>query len=323
MRCKNCGWPNKPGATVCCKCKSPLDNEDTQLGDSVGEDSKPLSGAFAPGNTQQSEVDSEADTVLNSAVNQQIDDGLGKTVLETMDEPGVPGQRADEESPATRPEFFPNPHEEVRENPVPEPRSASCPEPRFPDECPQCHYPLRPNTQRCPNCQAVIWPIGSKNNEPVLPPTPQPGPQSSMYGAPVIFSDPASIGSTVMTSPHDVQKPAEPEFSGTVNPYIQAKPKAQFRLELIPGLGEVLREREHSFETEEGKEVKLNRSNTEATNNTITSKTQAVVKFDGEHWTIEDRSALQTTYVRAGRPIELHEGDIILLGDRQFVFHEI
>lgn len=26
MRCKNCGWPNKPGATNCSKCNSPLDD---------------------------------------------------------------------------------------------------------------------------------------------------------------------------------------------------------------------------------------------------------------------------------------------------------
>ncbi len=27
MRCKNCGWPNKPNETVCTKCGSPLENE--------------------------------------------------------------------------------------------------------------------------------------------------------------------------------------------------------------------------------------------------------------------------------------------------------
>ena len=306
MRCKNCGWPNKPGATVCCKCKSPLDYEETQLGDSVDEDSQSSAAGLASGNAN---VDSEAATVLNNIVSgvgnagAVEDSGLSKTVLESPvnspEQPVLP-QENQEESPATRPEF------------------------RFPDECPQCHYPLRPNTQRCPNCQAVIWPIGSPNNEPIIPPVPQPKPnvESTMYGAPVDIVKPTPLNSTVINSPHDVQKPDEP-LSSTVNPWLQAKPKAQFRLELIPGQGEVLREREHSFETEEGQEVKLNRSNTESSNNTITSKTQAVVKFDGEHWTIEDHSALQTTYVRAGRPMELHDGDIILLGDRQFVFHEI
>ena len=27
MRCKNCGWPNKPGETTCVKCNSPLDED--------------------------------------------------------------------------------------------------------------------------------------------------------------------------------------------------------------------------------------------------------------------------------------------------------
>lgn len=125
-----------------------------------------------------------------------------------------------------------------------------------------------------------------------------------------------------MANPHDLQKPqpaqSESEFSGTVNPYIQPKKKAEFRLELVPGQGERLEERERQFK---GEEVTLNRSNTEAGNNTITSKVQAIVKFDGDSWTIEDHSSLRTTYVRAARPIELRDGDIILLGDRQFVFH--
>ena len=27
MRCKNCGWPNRPGETICQKCGTPLDSE--------------------------------------------------------------------------------------------------------------------------------------------------------------------------------------------------------------------------------------------------------------------------------------------------------
>lgn len=26
MRCKNCGWPNKPDATTCSKCATPLES---------------------------------------------------------------------------------------------------------------------------------------------------------------------------------------------------------------------------------------------------------------------------------------------------------
>jgi hypothetical protein len=28
MRCKNCGWPNRPGETFCVKCNSPLETEE-------------------------------------------------------------------------------------------------------------------------------------------------------------------------------------------------------------------------------------------------------------------------------------------------------
>lgn len=280
MRCKNCGWPNKPGATVCCKCKSKLDNEGTQFDMSAGEQQNESPANLASGNAtiQQPDHDSEAKTVLN--IPAADDGGHMPTVVEGQPNEVTGGWMqqpvgSQEESPATRPEFV------------------------SPDECPQCHYPLRPNTRRCPNCQAVIWSVGSSESEST----------SSDSGS-----------STVMINPHDAQKPraAEDDSFGTVNPYMKPKPRAEFSLELIPGQGEQLRERQHNYQ---GEEVVLNRSNTESTNNTITGKVQAVVKFDGERWTIEDRSSLRTTYVRAGRPIELREGDIILLGDRQFIFH--
>lgn len=31
MRCKNCGWPNKPGETTCAKCGTPLENSNYEL----------------------------------------------------------------------------------------------------------------------------------------------------------------------------------------------------------------------------------------------------------------------------------------------------
>lgn len=71
----------------------------------------------------------------------------------------------------------------------------------------------------------------------------------------------------------------------------------------------------------EGKEVLLNRENTEADNGSITSQNQALLEFSNGRWTIEDKSEQGTTFVKASKKIELNEGDVILLGNRLFVFH--
>ena len=70
-----------------------------------------------------------------------------------------------------------------------------------------------------------------------------------------------------------------------------------------------------------GSEIILNRGNTEPNNNTITSKEQARLVYENHKWYIQDKSELQTTYVRPGEKIEIKDGDVILLGDRRFRFN--
>ena len=72
----------------------------------------------------------------------------------------------------------------------------------------------------------------------------------------------------------------------------------------------------------EGSEVILSRENTEPDNPSITSQEQAVVTHSEGKWFIEDRSEQKTTFVQATKKIELHDGDIILLGNRLFEFKE-
>lgn len=67
-------------------------------------------------------------------------------------------------------------------------------------------------------------------------------------------------------------------------------------------------------------EISLNRDNTDPSNHTITSQVQAIVKKEGNKWMISDQSALHSTFVQASRPIELQNGDLILLGDQVFRF---
>ena len=70
-----------------------------------------------------------------------------------------------------------------------------------------------------------------------------------------------------------------------------------------------------------GSEIILNRGNTEPDNNTITSKEQARLVYENHKWYIQDKSELQTTFVRPGEKMEIKDGDIILLGDRRFRFN--
>lgn len=109
-------------------------------------------------------------------------------------------------------------------------------------------------------------------------------------------------------------------FSGTINPYmmnLNAEPT--FVLKPVKRMDE---RRNFDEKEYEGRQVVLNRDNTESGNSSITSKEQAIVSYCDGLWFIEDKSEQKTTFVQASRKIELHDGDIILLGNRIFEFHK-
>lgn len=70
---------------------------------------------------------------------------------------------------------------------------------------------------------------------------------------------------------------------------------------------------------DEGTEVMLDRHNTVPHDLTIDDEEQACLFFSDGYWFIEDRSRDNSTYVHAGAGIKLETGDIIKMGDRQFV----
>lgn len=157
--------------------------------------------------------------------------------------------------------------------------------------CPKCGYPLRAKSSRCPNCNYTIVSFGSQQ-------------QSQRLYRQEQMDNPAK----------DKNK-----LTNTFNPY-----KADVGAEPSFVLRPVIRQNEKKDIAElkyEGKEVLLNRGNTEADNNSITSQKQAALNYTEGHWFIEDKSEQGTTFVRAQNKIELHEGDQILLGNRLFEFH--
>jgi len=66
--------------------------------------------------------------------------------------------------------------------------------------------------------------------------------------------------------------------------------------------------------------IELNRDNLDPGNPSITGKVQAELTFEDGAWQLKDKSELQTTFLLASEPTPLKDGDILLLGDRKFIF---
>lgn len=249
MRCKNCGWPNKPNETTCVKCHTPLIEDEDDI------------NVVQPNNGGGSN-----------------DANLGKTVFEE----DIFGGKQNS-SNGNQQDYAETVSEDVEEPTKP---------------CPKCGYPLRPGTEKCPNCKFQI--SGSART----------AYQQEEVKKPVSTRRPTRMDSGNGSTP----------YRGTVNPYMMNMDlDPSFVLKPLKRANErhELDEREY-----EGKNVSLNRSNTEENNASITSREQAVISNVDGHWYIEDKSDQKTTFVQAASKIELHDGDLILLGNRLFEFHE-
>lgn len=106
--------------------------------------------------------------------------------------------------------------------------------------------------------------------------------------------------------------------SGTIDPYRQ--PSVPFkevflqRLEARDEPPVVL-----AFSTKED-HIEVNRANLDAANNTITSKVQAEFTFSEGKWHIKDCSEKKSTFIQVAETHELKEGDILLIGNKRFIF---
>lgn len=170
--------------------------------------------------------------------------------------------------------------------------------------CPNCGTPTLGNEAKCPSCGADM-PVQAATEE-KKPHTPSAGGRPASVYAAAAASDNRS---TIYRPLHKEEKPA---------PIVEELPKCSL---CIIYEDEEL-EQEAQPTCYEGKQVELNRENTEPSNRTITSKVQATLTHEDGHWYIENNSEMRTTYVAVSRKMELHPGDIIIMGDRRFVFAE-
>ncbi len=151
--------------------------------------------------------------------------------------------------------------------------------------CPSCGYPMRPGVQVCPNCN---------------------------YGL--------NISQAAADSSQIAAENRKSGVLGTVNPWIDVQDDID-----VPGCR--LIPVKHGSETHAPSEKvftnavnELNRSCLDAENMTITSNVQARLTLENGQWFIEDASSQKTTYIHVSEKTALKDGDIILMGNRQFVF---
>lgn len=160
--------------------------------------------------------------------------------------------------------------------------------------CPKCGYPLRDGSQVCPNCG---------------------GQSSTERETPQFASQAAHNTGAQAAQVHQQPK----QVTGTVNPWVQVAPAAKVTLTPVKQDTEAQAPAPQQFK---GDAHELNRANLDAENLTITSKVQAVLTCENGQWYIEDKSAQHTTFVYVGKKTPINDGDVILMGNRQFIFTE-
>lgn len=236
MRCKNCGWPNKPDVTHCVKCGEPITDDDPL----------PMGGTIRVDNRPEPEPSNLKKTVIEAA-------GFNLPKNNVVD----------------------------RTMPIDQVGGSS-------SQCPKCGYQLRPGADKCPNCNTPVM-AATVRNEP---------------------------------EPHqadNVNFHSAPRRQTTINPYLMdMDPTPMCSLRPIKKVNE---HKEPSINEYEGKDIVLERANTDPDNGSITSQGQArLTNVDGA-WFIEDMSEQKTSFLQVARKTEIKDGDIILLGNRLFEFH--
>lgn len=176
--------------------------------------------------------------------------------------------------------------------------------------CKKCNYPLQSGATVCPNCNTPVKNAGT-------PPKPNGVHRPTVLGTVDDTEEAASASQGVVLGNVD-NKPKNTPFKGTVNPYVQKILETEFTLKPIKKENEKHEPAELTFS---GEEVVLNRGNLEQNNMSITSRTQAIVTSEDGKFFIKDGSDFKTTFVQAKNKTEIKDGDIILMGDRMFVFH--
>ena len=181
-------------------------------------------------------------------------------------------------------------------------------------QCPHadCGYPYSDELKVCPRCQRAPGTAAATTPVATAPPKPFAG-TIDPYRTKTIIDTPAPPVCYLQPIRKDDESAPPPKLSFTIQSAIGPDRSASNpdRSTSNP---------DHSAIGPNGSIIELNRDNLDPGNPSITGKTQAELIFVDGAWQLKDRSELQTTFILASAQTPLKEGDIVLLGDRKFIF---
>jgi hypothetical protein len=183
-----------------------------------------------------------------------------------------------------------------------------------PESCPECGYRIRTNEKSCPSCGQPLSRNFRKRNtgeEAKAVSFPRKNCPSCHAGLPFAANFCPSCGTSLDNNSSSKE--------GTINPWTTDGNHPACTLTPLAREHETAALSPLSFS---GSRIILTRSNTEPGNQTITSGEQAALTCEPDGWHIEDRSVQKTTFVHASGKKALKPGDMIILGNRSFIFNE-
>jgi len=164
---------------------------------------------------------------------------------------------------------------------------------------PECGYLNAKMAKVCPKCKTPLQQVATP-----------------------LTSDESAEKMNNINSTAQVQYAVDPLAKGTIDPYRKLntlKPACVF--EIVKKEGESINDDFLSKKFEfDNDAIVLNRLNLDEKNNSITGKVQAELSYENGKWYLTDKSELKTTFVQALDKTELKNGDLILMGDRKFIF---
>lgn len=180
------------------------------------------------------------------------------------------------------------------------------------DICCNCGYSLSPVMNVCPQCGT---PRTQRQGEHV-----QQSVNRSHQQAQIRNKQCPKCGADVQLNAKFCPSCGQPlTMRGTINAWDNPQGNDFCSLKPIPWSRENI---EYAPISYSGQKIILNRANTDPNNQSITSREQAVLTYDGKDWYIEDLSDQHSTMIRVSRKTKLQSGDIIALGNRLFEFND-
>lgn len=201
--------------------------------------------------------------------------------------------------------------------------------------CPRCGYELIFDVDCCPICAynfsepeeiSYFKPEASASvTEPESAPPAEAKPAPPKQPVKPVSEAPKPVNTTPpdskpTTNPFVKKKSEQDTLKSTIDPFRKKHTKSVQMAALQP----IAREGEKSADPihliTEDQPVPVNRSILDPENNTITGKIQAEFECINGEWFIVDKSDQQTTFIRANGKVKLNKGDVILMGNRKFIF---